>query len=209
MSKKQNPIVDPLAVAIAQAFETARDTLLAQNTQISENAAATKSRSATLLASASALMQAFGDDTEGARKACISIYGNGDRKKDSRVVGTVAEALRAAKVTAPTVYKTLTHLRAYCLNYGNPAVRKAADEKGLDAAYQASKPAPVVADKPADVVTAPIVGITETQAGEWIDAHVEFALMRIRAWALRAKDSILVQKIAEVEMRLNDKTASK
>jgi hypothetical protein len=155
VAQKQSPIT----LAIAACSASILPVLMGVQAQADANAEASKSRSKAAIDAITTLRAAIPDATE-YQKACDALFGNGKQKKDEKVEGTLREQLKAAKVSAPTVWSMLTHCRTVAQNIDNAEVAKAAKESGLragyDAAKQPSEKAATVAEKAAATDAKPV-----------------------------------------------------
>jgi hypothetical protein len=137
-AKSKAKQVNPVAVAVAACFATVYPALLDAAAQSAENATRGTSRSKMVVVGISALRAAL-PDAETFQKAAVELFGNGLKKKDERVAGSLADKLKADGVTALTAKSLLHHGRVVCVNWDNPAVQEAAICTGIRAAYDATK----------------------------------------------------------------------
>jgi hypothetical protein len=167
----------------------------------------------------------------------IEIFGNGE-KNDKHIPGTLATTLRAevvklyktanpkakdvdadayeaqiaahVKVRVQRVRNDLSLIRAVLDNSGNPAVI-AALPNGLRAAYNARKPKAEKTEKTDDApVVKPDANPSYSQAYmvALVSQHVDDAIYALRDYLIRAKDSIGIGKVTEIEIHLANKTKS-
>lgn len=178
--------------------------------EVAESGKRTASRSKAICDAIAAMFAAYANDAPGYMRACVNLFGNGIKTKDERVTGTLYDALKAQNVTDGTVYVTLHHAREVALAYVKDDVRKVASEKGLRAAYNTAKPKAKSEGASADTsAEKPSAAWSPSMAIALVNEHFDDVLVALQAYFVRAKDSISLAKLGEIENHLNQKTGTK
>jgi hypothetical protein len=203
MSKKQDkPVVQtPVAIALATVFPL----FDALQTQTDASIAGATSRSATVCAAIKTLHETstdFGAD-------CVAWLGDGKKstKLDAGVKGTLADALVAkyGDKLHVNVRAEISRVRTVAQNWNRQDVRDAAEKSGIRKAYDTAKPRAAPEAETATVATvAP--AYSQSMMVELVAAHFDDAVFALRAYLLRAADSIGVAKLGEIEVHLANKT---
>jgi hypothetical protein len=196
--------------AVASAVQAAHSALITilctYQDQTAANVAATESRSKQECAILITLWTASVDRAAD----CIALLGDGQKstKKVDGVKGSVVDALvkQYADKLHVNVRSEVHKMRTVFHGLHLPAVREAAEKRGLRAAYEAAKPKAAaevevaVAAKPAGSAVDRVAAILLEEGG--FDA----ALTALRSYFVRAADSIGLAKLSEVEVHLSSKT---
>ena len=158
-AKGKTKQVKPVAAAIAACFAIVYPALVDSAKQSAENATRRASRSETCVAGIKSLCDSITDAKERAA-AVVTLFGNGEKKKETRVAGTLFEKLKADNVKDVTTFSLLHHCRTVAANWSNADVRKAAQESGIRAGYDATK-APKEASTTEQPKAAKVVTLSE------------------------------------------------
>lgn len=194
------PVKTPVAIALASLLPV----FDALQTQTDASIVLGTSRSASICATIKALHESSTDYAAD----CVTLFGDGLKhtKKAAGVKGTLADALVAkySDKLHVNVRAEISRARTVAANWNNPAVRDAAEKSGIRKAYDVAKPKAASEATP----VAPVTPVAYSQATmvELVAAHFDDALFAIRAYLLRAADSISVAKLGEIECHLANKT---
>jgi hypothetical protein len=187
--------------AVAVCFGLIYPQLTDAAAQSTENAARGTTRSKACVAGIATLRASIVDAAE-YHAACVELFGNGLKKKGERIAGTLSEKLKADGVTAITSHTLLFQCRKVSGDWDKADVRKAAEESGLRAGYDATKPpkveTPKVEAKTAKVVTLPelIAEVTATLGGLATVAKM------MESACIARKDSIRAQVCHDFAVKL-------
>lgn len=137
-ASKSSKSVSPVASAIAACFGVVYSALTDSAAQSAENKARGASRSSSCVAAIGALRDSI-KDKAAFHDACVQLFGNGEKKKDVRIAGSLADKMKAEGIKDVSAFSLLHHCRTVAANWDNASVRKAATESGIRAGYDATK----------------------------------------------------------------------
>lgn len=173
-SKKSPAVVSPVAAAVAACVASFVPILGAMVADVEAASAASASRSK-LAADAIGHLYASISDADARKLALVEVFGNGERGK-ANVRGKLAESL--AKDAPISVKSFLAHTRAAAMNWLSPVnvevegkptttttVGAIAAERGIRAAYDATKPPKEPPAPPSKPVTLSEMIAAEVKAG--------------------------------------------
>lgn len=196
--------------AVASAVQAAHSALIAilstYQDQTAANVVASESRSKLECATLITLWTASVDRAAD----CIALLGDGQKstKKVDGVKGSVVDALvkQYADKLHVNVRSEVHKMRTVFQHLHIPAVREAAEKRGLRAAYDTAKPKAA-----AEVAAAPAVApvgsaMDRVTAILSEEGGFDAAIAALRSYFVKAADSIGLSKLGEVEVHLMSKT---
>jgi len=195
------PVATPVQIALASMLPL----FCALQERTTENVALGTSRSAGIVAAIGTLHKTS-TDFAADRVALLGDANKGTKRADG-TKGALVEAL-SAKYGANSLHVSVRNecawARIVCENWNVPAVREAAEKSGLRKARDVAKPKA----KPETSATPPSVEkpYSQSEAVEFVAAHFDDVVYAMRAYLLRAADSIGIAKLGELEVHLSSKT---
>lgn len=169
-----------------------------------ESAAANASRSADAVRIIGELYASIKGDAYAAEVA--RLFGNGEKGKthEPGVVKTELEARAKAegKDVPPTARDFLSKCRTVALAYGKPEVRKAAEESGIRAGYDAAKPKAASESSGKDAPKATPVSFAEIVMAEIARVGLASVLGVVESALVASKDPIRAAVVHDARVKV-------